>query len=50
MGARHVGGSPGFINEHQPIGIEVWLPLEPGPAPFQDIRPVLLGGVRRLFF
>src|SRR4051794_4350896 len=45
----HGGGSPGLIDEHQPLGIEVELALEPGRAPLANIRPVLLGGMRRLF-
>src|SRR3954462_13784717 len=45
----HGGGSPGLIDEHQPRGIKVELALEPGLAPLADIRPVLLGGMRRLF-
>src|SRR3954452_7217383 len=44
----HVGRSPGLIDEHQPRGIEVELALEPGLEPLADIRPVLLGGMRRL--
>src|SRR5215207_886113 len=45
----HVGGSPGLVDEHQPLGIEIQLALEPRLAPLADIRPVLLGGMRRLF-
>jgi hypothetical protein len=45
----HVGGSPGLVDEHQPLGIKVELALEPGLAPLADIRAVLLGGMRRLF-
>src|SRR4051794_37563138 len=45
----HVGGSPGLVDEDQPLGIEVELALEPGRAPLANIRPVLLGGMRRLF-
>jgi hypothetical protein len=47
--AEHVRVGPGLINEHQAIGVEVELALEPGPAPAQDVGPVLLGGVERLF-
>src|SRR5215216_8169697 len=45
----HVGGSPGLVDEDQPFGIEIQLALEPGLAPLANIRPVLLGGMRRLF-
>src|SRR3954465_4311261 len=45
----HGGGSPGLTDEHQPRGIKVELALEPGLAPLADIRPVLLGGMRRVF-
>ena len=45
----HVGAGPAFIDEHQPVGVEVDLSLEPRPALLQDIRAVLLGGMRRLF-
>src|SRR3954453_15034478 len=45
----HVGGSPGLVDEHQPLGIKVELALEPGRASLADIRPVLLGRVRGLF-
>src|SRR3954463_6710406 len=46
----HVGGSPGLVDEDQPFGIEIELALEPGLAPFANVGPVLLGGMRRLFF
>ena len=49
MAADHVGGGPGFVDEDEPMGIEVELRLEPGPALFQDVRAVLLGGVGGLF-
>jgi hypothetical protein len=51
MAARHVGRRPGFVDEHQPVGVEVEvdLVLEPVPATAQDVGPVLLGGVRGLF-
>src|SRR3954463_2627761 len=45
----HGGGSPGLVEEHQPLGIEVELALEPGRASLADIRAVLLGRVRGLF-
>jgi len=45
----HVGGSPSLIDEHEPLGIEIELALEPRLASLADVRPVLLGGMRRLF-
>src|SRR4051812_22351561 len=45
--------SPGpnsLVDEHQSLGIEIKLALEPRLAPLADVRPVLLGGMRRLFF
>ena len=45
----HVGAGPTLVDEHQPVGFEVDLTLEPGPAPAQHIGAVLLGGMRGLF-
>ena len=47
--ARHVGGGPGLIDEDELLRIEIELTVEPVFAPFQDVRPLLLGGVRGLF-
>jgi hypothetical protein len=49
MTARHVGRSPGLIDEDQPLGIKVKLPVEPILSAFQDVGTVLLGRVRGLF-
>ena len=49
MGAGHVGLGPGLIDEDEPGRLEVGLAVEPGLAPLQDVRAVLLAGVRRLF-
>jgi hypothetical protein len=49
MAARHVGGGPGFIDEDQPVGVEVDLILKPLFALDQDVRAILFGGVRGLF-
>ncbi len=38
---RHLGGSRGLINEDQPLGIEIKLTVEPGPAAAQDIGALL---------
>jgi hypothetical protein len=47
--AGHFGGGPGLVDEHQPGRIEVELGVEPGFATLQDVRPLLLGGMRSLF-
>lgn len=49
VAAGHVGGCPGLIDEHQPVGIEVELILEALFTPGQDVGAALLGGVRDLF-
>ena len=49
MTAGHVGGGPGLVDEDEPVGIEIELGLEPGPALLQDVRPILLGRVGGLF-
>ena len=36
-------------DEHQALGIEVELPVEPVVAPFQDVRAILLDSVASLF-
>lgn len=48
--AGHTGGGPGLVDEDEALGVEVELALEPDLAPLQDVRPVLLGRVRGLFF
>ena len=47
--AGHLGRGSGLIDEHQPAGIEIGLPDEPGLAARRDVRSVLLGGVRGFF-
>ncbi len=49
IGARHVRLGPGLIDEDQPCRIEVDLVVEPRPSSLQDVRTVLLTGVRGLF-
>lgn len=49
MAPGHVGGGSGLVNEDQPLRIEVELILKPLFALGQDVGPVLLAGVRRLF-
>ena len=45
---RHLGRRAGLVDEDEFRRVEVELPLGPGLAPLQDVRTVLLGGVRRL--
>ena len=47
--AGHVGLRPGLVNEHQPLGIEVDLAVEPRLSAFQDVGAVLLCRVAGLF-
>jgi uncharacterized protein YggL (DUF469 family) len=49
MAAGHVGGCPCLIDEHQALGFEVKLTIEPGSALPQDVRAVLLDRVAGLF-
>jgi len=49
MAAGHVGRGPGLINEHQPVRVQVGLPVEPVKALLQDVRAILFNGVTRLF-
>jgi hypothetical protein len=49
MNHRIMGVQLALVDEHQPVGVEVELTLEPGPAAAQDIGAVLLGSVRSLF-
>lgn len=46
---RHVGGRPGFVDEHQLVGIEIESGVEPLFAAFQDVGTVLLARVAGLF-
>lgn len=50
MAAGHVGRRPGLVDEDEPFGIEIGLGVEPGAAPAQDVRAILLDGVAGLFF
>ncbi len=45
----HLGAGPGLIDEHQALGIEIRLQVEPSPPPAQDIRPLLFACVRGFF-
>jgi len=41
----HVGRGPGLVDEDEVLRIEVDLALEPGAAPLQDVRAILLAGM-----
>ncbi len=45
--AGHLGRGAGLVDEDELLGIE--LGVEPGLAAGDDIRPLLLGGVRGFF-
>lgn len=45
----HSPAGPAVIHEHQAVGIEIELPLEPGLAPDQDVGALLFGRMRGLF-
>jgi hypothetical protein len=47
--ARHVGGCPGLIDKDQTIWIQACLVGAPNLPCGRNIRPLLLGGVKRLF-
>src|SRR5262249_47434317 len=46
---RHVGGCPGLIDKDQTIWIQARLVGAPNLPRGRNIRPLLLGGVKRLF-
>ena len=45
----HLGRGAGLIDEHQALGIEIGLRLEPGLPAAGDVRPLLLAGVCGFF-
>ena len=47
--AGHLGRGAGLVDEDELLGIELRLGLEPSLAADDDIRPLLLGGVRGFF-
>jgi len=47
--AGHLGAGASLVDEEQPGGVEVVLPVEPGVPRLVYVRPLLLGGMRRLF-
>lgn len=48
--AGHLGGGAAFIDEHQPLRVQVRLGVEPGLAALGYVRSILFGSVRCLFF
>ena len=50
VATRHVGRCPGLVDEDEPLGVEIELPLEPLLATLQDVGAFLFGGVCGLFF
>ncbi len=49
VGARHLRGGPGLVDKHEPVWIKVDLAFEPLVASAQDVQPILLRGLVRLF-
>jgi hypothetical protein len=47
--ARHFGGGAGLIDEHQAPGVQIWPDLRPDLPLVDDVRPILLAGVRGFF-
>ena len=47
---RHIGRSPGLVDEDEPVRVEVGLTVEPGFPPRQDVGTILLRGMRRLLW
>ena len=47
--AGHLRVQPGFVDEYEPLGVELRLAGEPGEARFRDIGALLLGRVPGLF-
>ena len=46
---HHLGGRAGLVDEHQPVGIEIELTVEPEPPGNQHVFAFLLCGVCGLF-
>ena len=45
----HLGGCAGLVDEHQPRGVKIRLPVEPSFARGSDVGPVALAGVGGFF-
>jgi hypothetical protein len=50
MAARHVGGRPGLVDQHQALRVQVRLSVAPDRPGRGDVRPLPLGCVLGLFF
>ena len=48
--AGHVRLGPGFVDEDQPVGVDVTLMALPAIALAPDVSAILLGGVQRFFY
>jgi len=46
---RHLGRGAGLVDEHQTLGREIDLGVEPGPPAAQNVSALLLAGVRGFF-
>ena len=49
MAAGHVGGGPRLIDEHEALGLQIELVVEPLFALPQDVGSVLLAGMASLY-
>ena len=49
MAAGHVGRGPGFVDKHEPLGVEVELAIEPVMPLAQDVGPVLFDRMPSLY-
>ncbi len=49
VAAGHVGRGPGLGDEHEALGFQIELAVEPGPTLVQDVGAVLLDRVPGLF-
>jgi hypothetical protein len=49
IAAYHVGGDPGLVDEDETSWVQSPLAVAPSRAGRRHVRPVLLGGTKRLF-
>ena len=49
MAAGHVGRGPGLVDEDEPFGFQIELPVEPVMPLLQDVGTVLLDSMASLF-
>lgn len=50
MSPRHIGRGPGFINEDQPLRVEVELAVKPVLSQLHNIGAILLRRMGGLFY